>query len=116
MTPTTWLVEYHQLAVEEYAALKDNKQKKGALTVADFLRQLGPKIKEPHSKPVKGTTGLYELRPSGGKALVRLLYLRRGDVFKIVAIAPEALVDPPGFDSAVERARKRAKDAYGVGL
>ncbi len=57
MVPTTWLVEYHQQAVEEYAALKDNKQKKGVLTVADFLRQLGPKMKEPHSKPVKGTAG-----------------------------------------------------------
>ena len=114
MAPNSWLVEYHYKAVEEYAALKDAKQKKGVLTVADILRQVGPKITEPHAKPVKGTKGLYELRPSGGRALVRPLYVRRGDVFKIVAIAPEAQVDPSGFASAVDRARRRAKDAYGT--
>ena len=114
MAPATWLVEYHYAAVEEYAALRDAKSKKGVLTMADFLRQLGPKIKEPHSKPVKGTGGLNELRPSGGRALVRPLYVRIGDVYKIVAIAPEAQVDPSGFDAAVERARARAMAAYGV--
>lgn len=114
MTSTTWLVEYHQLAVEEYAALKDKKQRKGVLTVADFLRQLGPKITEPHAKPVKGANGLYELRPSGGRALVRPLYIRVNNTFKILAIAPEAQVDPSGFDSAVDKARARAKDSYGV--
>jgi hypothetical protein len=114
MAPVTWLVEYHYKAVEEYAALKDAKQKKGVLTVADFLRQLGPKITEPHAKSVKGAKGLFELRPSGGRALVRPLYVRVGDVFKIVAIAPEAQVDPSGFASAVERGRSRAKDAYGI--
>lgn len=114
MTSVTWLVEYHQLAVVEYAVLKDRKQRKGVLTVAEFLRQLGPKITEPHSKPVKGTSGLYELRPSGGKALVRPLYIRVNNTFKILAIAPEAQVDPSGFNSAVEKARGRAKDSYGV--
>ena len=45
---------------------------------------------------------------------MRPLYVREGNVFKIVAIAPEAQVDPSGFASAVERARSRAKDAYGI--
>ena len=105
---SSFLVEYHYKAVEEYAALKDGKQKKGVLTVTDFLRQLGPKLKGPHSKPVQGTRKLYELRPSGGKALVRPLYFRYdSSTFKIVAIAPEADVDASGFANAVKRATGR---------
>lgn len=112
---SSWLVEYHQKAVEEFAGLRDAKQKQGVLKLADFLRQLGPKIKEPHMKPVQGTKKLAELRPSGGKALVRPLYFRHSEsTFKIVAIAPEAQVDRAGFDAGVRRAQKRAKEDYGV--
>ena len=83
--------------------------------MADLLRQIGPKLKQPHMKPVKGASKLYELRPGGGKALVRPLYFRYDDsTYKIVAIAPEAEVDPSGFAAGVSRATKRAKADYGV--
>lgn len=74
--PTTWLVEYHSEAIEEYNALRDSKQRKGVLTIVDILRQVGPKVTEPHMKPVQGSNKLRELRPGGGKTLVRPLYFR----------------------------------------
>ena len=112
---TSWLVEYHYAAVEEFAALKDVQQKKGVLKMADLLRQLGPKMKEPHMKPVQGSSKLRELRPGGGKTLVRPLYFRLDErTFKILALAPEAQVDKPGFNAAVDRATKRAKADYDV--
>jgi hypothetical protein len=115
--PSGWLVEYHSQAVEEYQALRDAKQRKGILTIVDILRQLGPKITEPHMKPVAGTGKLRELRPGGGKTLVRPLYFRFDDrTFKVVAIAPEAQVDRSGFESAVQRAVARAERDYGVSL
>jgi hypothetical protein len=115
--PRTWLVEYHFEAIVDYNALRDAKQRKGVLTIVDILRQLGPKITEPHMKPVGGTDKLRELRPGGGKTLVRPLYFRFDErTFKILAIAPEAQVDRSGFDSAVQRAKARAKRDYGVVL
>ena len=115
--PITWLVEYHSEAIEEYNALRDSKQRKGVLTIVDILRQVGPKATEPHMKPVHGSDKLRELRPGGGKTLVRPLYFRfDARTFKVVAIAPEAVADPSGFDSAVERAKARARRDYGVDL
>lgn len=112
-----WLVEYHSDAIEEYNALRDAKQRKGVLTIVDILRQLGPKMTEPHMKPVSGTNKLRELRPGGGRTLVRPLYFRFDErTFKVLAIAPEARVDAPGFERAVERATARAKRDYGVTL
>ena len=60
--PTTWIVEYHWQAVEDLKGFDDRKQK-GVLTVADFLRQLGTKIKEPHMNPITGEKKIRELRP-----------------------------------------------------
>lgn len=112
--PTTWMVEYHWQAVEDLKGFSDREQK-GVLTVADFLRQLGTKIKEPHMKPITGEKKIRELRPSGGRVLVRPLYFQADErTFKIVAIAPESRTDPSGFGAAVRRARDRAKRDYGV--
>lgn len=115
--PGNWLVEYHAEAVEEYQKLRDPKQRKGVLHAVAYLRDKGPAIKQPHMKRVAGTRGLCELRPSGGTALVRPLYVRVDErSFRVIAIAPEAIVDPSGFRAAVERARRRAHDDYGISL
>lgn len=113
-TPTSWLVEYHAGAVEDLKSFGAREQK-GALIVVDFLSQLGIKIKEPHMKPLQGEKKLRELRPGGGKTLIRPLYFQLDRrTFKIVAIGPEAMTDPVGFKSAVARAKGRAKRDYGV--
>ncbi len=105
-----WSVLYHWEAVVEYEAIKDRRARRAVLTVVSFLRDLGPRLTEPHSKSVKGATKLLELRPGGGKILFRPLYARVGNRFVVLAIAPEAVEDQSGFNSAVARARKRAKD------
>lgn len=113
--PGNWLVEYHAEAIEEYNKLRDPKQRKGVMHAVARLRTDGPKLTQPHMKPVAGTRQLRELRPAGGTALVRPLYLRFDErSFKVLAIAPEAMVDPSGFKAAVERARRRARDDYGI--
>jgi hypothetical protein len=115
--PGNWLVEYHAEAVEEQQKLRDPKQRRGVLQAIAHLRATGPAAKQPQMKRVVGTRGLCELRPSGGTALVRPLYIRFDErTFKVLAIAPEALVDPSGFRAAVERARRRAHDGYGISL
>jgi hypothetical protein len=112
--PAAWMVEYHPEAVQELQHLRDKKNQRRVLTIVDILRQIGPKITEPHSKSVAGTTKLCELRPGGGQTTIRPLYFRCDDrTFKIVAIAPEARTDPAGFRSAVERAQRRASRDYG---
>jgi hypothetical protein len=115
--PERWTVVYHEQAVVEFEALRDKRQRKGVLTIVSILRQIGPKIVEPHAKPVQGTNGLWELRPGGGKVIVRPLYARVDECeFVVLAIGPDAVVDTRGFDSAVKRAQKRAMEDYGLTL
>jgi hypothetical protein len=112
-----WTVVYHHQAVVEFEALRDKRQRKGVLTIVSILRQIGPKIVEPHAKPVQGTNGLWELRPGGGKVIVRPLYARvDAREYVILAIGPDAVVDASGFKGAVKRARARAKGDYGLEL
>lgn len=70
----------------------------------------------PHAKKVQGESKLYELRPGGGKTLLRPFYAQIDGYFVILAIGPEAVADPSGFKAAVDRAKRRAKAAYGVDL
>jgi hypothetical protein len=113
--PGNWLVEYHAEAVEEYNKLRDPKQRKGVTRAVAYLRDNGPNVNQPHMKRIAGTRKLCELRPSGGTTPVRPLYLRFDErTFKVLAIAPEAMVDPSGFRAAVERARRRAQDDYRI--
>jgi hypothetical protein len=115
--PSGWTVVYHEQAVVEFEALRDKQQRKGVLTIVSILRQIGAKVVEPHAKPVQGTSGLWELRPGGGRVIVRPLYARVDErQFVILAIGPDAVVDASGFKSAVKRARTRAKDDYGLDL
>jgi hypothetical protein len=110
-------VELHSQALAEYNDLRDARSRKRVMTVIDILRQIGPKLTQPHMKPVSGAGKLFELRPGGGQTTVRPLYFRFDErTFKIVAIAPEAMVDRAGFERAVARAKARARRDYGVEL
>jgi hypothetical protein len=105
----TWIVHWDHRAVQDLHGY-DRSVFKSVLTVVDFLHKLGPKIVAPHSKPLRGERKLCELRPGGGKTLVRPLYVRWHDrEFVILAVAPESQVNGPGFSAAVQRAKDRAK-------
>lgn len=61
----------------------------------------------PHSSSVKGAYKLRELRPRGGRSVIRPLYRQFGDTFVIGAYAPEAETDRKGFDRACRAAENR---------
>lgn len=107
-------VVYHPEAVVEFNAIRDKQARKKVLTIVAILQQTGTAITEPHSKKVKGAEKLHELRPGGGKTLLRPLYAQIGKQLVILCIGPEAEVDPSGFRAAVERAKRRARKDFGV--
>lgn len=112
--PSDFGVVYHDDALREFAELHKDLQKP-VLSVGVFLRALGPRLVEPHCRKVQGARKLWELRPGGGRVLVRPLYAQvDGHHFVVFAIGPEAEQDRPGFDQAVARAQQRAKADYGL--
>jgi hypothetical protein len=114
LAPTAWNVLWHQPAVVELQQIKELKARKAVLSVADILRQLGPRLVEPHCKKVQGDEKLFELRPGGGRVPVRPLYARWDErTFIVLAVGPEAIVDPAGFNAVRARARDRARADFG---
>jgi hypothetical protein len=109
----TWIVHWDSRAVEEFATYREKRVRKAILTSAEFLRQLGDRLTEPHAKPLSGERKLRELRPSGGQSTVRPLYARVSEYeFVIFTIAPESVDDASGFRRAVQRAKDRAKAGF----
>lgn len=74
------------------------------------LEALGDQLPFPHSSAVRGSRGLRELRPRGGRSPWRAFYGRIADAMVIAAIGPEAKVKPRGFDRAVAAAEERLRD------
>jgi hypothetical protein len=112
--PAGTIVVYHPAAVEDFQGIKDKQARKKVLTIVAILAKAGTSITEPHAKKVQGEAKLYELRPGGGKTLLRPLYAQIDAYLVILAIGPEAQADPSGFAAAVKRAKRRAKDNFGV--
>lgn len=72
------------------------------------LETLGSKLSFPHQSAVRGTTGLRELRPKGGRSPWRAFYRQiTQEVFKIGAVGPEYLVNRKGFARSVRLAEER---------
>lgn len=71
------------------------------------LRAFGDQLGYPHCSQVKGGGGWRELRPRAGRSPWRAFYRRRGDVFVLASIGPEAQVDALGFRRAVRMADER---------
>lgn len=112
-----WIVVLHLEAVVDLEGLKDRHARKAVLTIAGVLEHGGPTLTEPHSKSIKGAPKLRELRPGGGRVAVRPIYAQTdARTFTILAIGPEAIVDPRGFANTVDRARRRARETYGLDL
>lgn len=108
-------VVWHPDAREERNKL-DTSDQSAIRNVTDKLRALGDSLPHPHQSAVqqKAGKGLRELRPTRGSSTARPLYrrLRKGargaeDTFVVYGVAPEAMVDEPGFNQAVQRAQIR---------
>jgi hypothetical protein len=72
------------------------------------LRLFGDQLGAPHSSSIRGSSEtLRELRPRSGRSRWRAFYRRVGSQFVILAIGPEASVNPSGFKKAVSLAVNR---------
>jgi hypothetical protein len=65
-------------AAAKLASLTSKEEKKALFNVIDKLRQLGERLVPPHMKPLKGGSGLRELRPRQGRTHVRAIYVHAG--------------------------------------
>lgn len=111
----SFVVVYDHDAARELQEIRDKRLRAAIFTAVEKLRVLGPKTIEPHSKKVQGACKLRELRPRGGQCAVRPLYVQRDErEYVILAIAPEAMENPSGFNTSVERAKTRARNRYGI--
>ena len=101
-----WTVVFHPEAEAELDALPV-KERVAVMHAVEKLAAVGPALPFPHQSNVKGAERLRELRPRGGRSPWRPLYGRVADTFVVVAVGPEALVDPRRFRRAVAAATKR---------
>ena len=102
-----WTVVYHPDAESELDQLPVT-ERAAMVHAIEKLEALGPRLPFPHQSSVRGHAGsLRELRSRAGRSPWRGLYDRRGDVFVLAAIGPEANVDRRGFDRAVMAALRR---------
>jgi len=106
-------VLWHPEAVAEREASWPADEIAAIEHAVEKLRQIGPRLRHPHSSAVQGETGraLRELRPRAGRSRWRPIYRRvRPDTFVILAVGQEAQIDQAGFQSAVVRAQQRFRE------
>lgn len=93
-------------ALELASAVKSKEERKAIFNAVDKLRQVGEQLAPPHMKPLQGAQagGLRELRPRQGRSDWRPVYVRRGDLYIVLAIDRHG-----NFDALVARAQQRAE-------
>ena len=101
-----WTVLFHPEAERELETLIVG-ERAAMLNAVGKLEALGRNLPFPHQSHLEGGTRLRELRPKAGRSRWRGLYGQIGEVFVIVAISPEAKIDPRGFRRAVASAEAR---------
>jgi hypothetical protein len=98
-----WVVNFDSDAVLDLEDVKSKGDRRAVFNVVYKLQQLGPDLPSPHMKSLKGETDLFELRPKQGAVAVRVVYVRVGARFVILAVAARK----QDFDRAVRDARTR---------
>jgi hypothetical protein len=101
-----WLVEFDEGAVRDFEDVKGRQERRAVFNVANKLKELGPDLRDPHVKSLKGEADLFELRPRQGDSPVRPIYARFGERFLILAVASTK----GGFDRALNDARRRLRE------
>jgi hypothetical protein len=104
-----YTVDFHEDAMGELLGL-DTRDQEAVQHARDKLIALGDRLPFPHQSAVRRGAPLRELRPRGGRCRWRPLYARVGAGFVILAIAPEAEIDPKGFRRGVDAALQRLAD------
>lgn len=73
-----------------------------------LLQEIGPRIREPHSKSIPEVRGLFELRKESDKKLYRAFYFRDGNKFIVVHIFRKQSEKTPPRE--IETAKRRMED------
>lgn len=103
-------VLWHPEARTEHKRLPKN-ERKAIDTVVLRLIADGQSLSHPHCSAVKGSfVGIRELRPRAGNSPWRAFYRRIGNTFVLLAIGPEARVNPKGFEAAIRNAEHRLNE------
>ena len=107
-----FLVVWHPGAETERDSIADQREVVAIGHAIEKLEVHCYNLRFPHRRAVRGSnSGLWELRPRGGKSRWRPIYRRVGKTtFVVLAIAPEAEVDRPAFDRTVQEAAMRFAD------
>jgi hypothetical protein len=98
-----WLVDFDNAAVLDLEDIKSRGDRKAVFNAIEKLRELGPQLRDPHMKSLKGEADLFELRPRQGASAVRPIYARLGNVYVVLAVSR----DKPGLGRAIREARRR---------
>lgn len=98
-------IQFTPGAVAELKSLPAGERKAMAKSI-EYLSIFGEALGYPHSSHVRGT-GLRELRPRSGRSPWRAFYARFNDELVILAIGPEALHNPRGFERSIRIAVDR---------
>jgi hypothetical protein len=94
-----WTVLFHPDAEIELDAL-DALESAVMTHATEKLAPFGPNLPFPHQSHIERAGRVRELRPMAGRSRWRGLYGQVGDAFVVVAVSPDANVDPRGFRRA----------------
>jgi hypothetical protein len=103
------VVRHHHAAVPELARLP-TAERNAMDRALDKLEAFGERLPFPHQSAIRRASPIRELRPRAGRSPWRGLYARVGDVFVLLAVGPEADVDPLQFSRAVNAAQARLEE------
>jgi hypothetical protein len=98
-----WTVYFHADAVRDFEDVKSKGDRVAIFHAVEKLRHLGPTLRSPYMKSLKGESDLFELRPKSGATAMRPIFSRIGSAFVILAVAP----DKKRLDRAISDARSR---------
>lgn len=102
-----WEVFQHDYVTEFLSSLPEKDEARVRQSFR-LLQEVGPRIREPHSKPIPGVRGLFELRKESDKKLYRAFYFRNENKFIVVHIFRKQSGKTPPKE--IEIARKRMED------
>jgi hypothetical protein len=103
--------------VDAVAELKrlDARDRVAVAHAVEKLAALGDRLPFPHQSAVVGSPPLRELRPRAGRCRWRPIYAQQAGGFVVLAVGPEAQVDPRGFERAVRSALRRLREVEEAG-
>ncbi len=69
---------------KEFLESLEYKMQAKVIRTIELLQQFGPFLKEPHSKKIRGTDDLYELRIKQGSNISRFFYFHDSDILYVI--------------------------------